>query len=222
VLVSETRVHPESVRWFLHTPQPNIPHVAEIGYYNKRRGWSVLAASNAVRTPPAGPSADRGFELATLAPDGAMERHDTIKEFAQPGGLPGSGTWRDEHNLNSLNPAGTNSLTDASGSWGLALSSPGIRSWSLLDSPSSPQGGACPPAFRLVVDAELTVYGSTDPAAVLQIGNQTVPLAADGSFRVRFAFPDGLQVLPIKAISAETGEQRTVELRFSRHTEAGG
>jgi hypothetical protein len=51
------------------------------------------------------------------------------------------------------------------------------------------------------------------------MGDRPVPIEADGSFRFRWAFPDGIQVVPIKAISAETGEERTAELRFSRHTE---
>ena len=65
-LVSETRLHPESVRWLVHVPVPNAPYAAEIGFYNQRRVWSPLAAASPVRTPPAGqwhssaPSASSG------------------------------------------------------------------------------------------------------------------------------------------------------------------
>jgi hypothetical protein len=210
------------VRWLLHTPEPHVPCVAEIGFYDKHHRWSTLAESNAVRTPPAGPSGDRGFELATLAADGSIRRHGTIKEWSRPPGLAASATWWRDPGSSVEAAAGSSSPTLPSSLPSESLASPGIHTWSSLDSSielSSPQGGARPPAFRLVVDAELTVYGSTQPGATLQMGDRPVPIEADGSFRFRWAFPDGIQVVPIKAISAETGEERTAELRFSRHTE---
>ncbi len=133
-LVSETRVHPESVRWLLHTPEPHVPCVAEIGFYDKHHRWSTLAESNAVRTPPAGPSGDRGFELATLAADGSIRRHGTIKEWSRPPGLAASATWWRDPGSSVEAAAGSSSPTLPSGLPSESLASPGIHAWSSLDS----------------------------------------------------------------------------------------
>ncbi len=53
-------------------------------------------------------------------------------------------------------------------------------------------------SFWFVADAQLIVYGATDPAAQLTISGKPVPLAADGTFRLEMAFPDGRQVYPIQ------------------------
>ena len=54
-------------------------------------------------------------------------------------------------------------------------------------------------SFWLVADAEVIVYGATDPAATLRIGEEIVPLAADGE------------------------QRRSITLEFSRRTpDAGG
>jgi hypothetical protein len=43
-------------------------------------------------------------------------------------------------------------------------------------------------------------------------------LQPDGSFRCRFALPDGFYELPVVAIKADNTEGRTAELSFSRGT----
>ena len=48
-------------------------------------------------------------------------------------------------------------------------------------------GGVAPRqrSFWLVADAELIVYGATDPSARLTIGGEEVPLSTDGTFRIQ-------------------------------------
>ena len=72
--------------------------------------------------------------------------------------------------------------------------------------------------FWLVADAELIVYGSTDPEAKLTIGDQEVPLSNDGTFRLQVPFRDGVQKYPIEA-SVQEGEQtRKITMQFERIT----
>jgi ABC-type phosphate transport system substrate-binding protein len=72
--------------------------------------------------------------------------------------------------------------------------------------------------FWLVADAELIVYGATEPTASLTIGGEPIKLSADGTFRLQMSFQDGNLRFPIMAV-AEDGEQmRQVELRFDRQT----
>ena len=84
---------------------------------------------------------------------------------------------------------------------------------------SSPTGGEQlrPVGFWLNVNAELIVYGATDPNARLTLGGQAIQLRPDGTFSCRFALPDGQFELPVAAESP-SGEKRQVRLLFGRST----
>lgn len=93
-----------------------------------------------------------------------------------------------------------------------------------VSSPSSPFGGdqAGGVGFWLNINAELIVYGATEPNATVTIGGQPVELQPDGSFSYRFALPDGQYELPIVAVSAANADGRSVDLRFTRETTCCG
>jgi hypothetical protein len=99
-----------------------------------------------------------------------------------------------------------------------ALAGPG--GLSSASSLSSPTGGApaAPGEFWLNVNAELIVYGATDPNASVTLGGQVVKLRPDGSFSFRFALPDGQYELPVTAVSADGTEARHADLHFRRAT----
>jgi hypothetical protein len=75
--------------------------------------------------------------------------------------------------------------------------------------------------FWFNVNAELIVYGATDPSATVTIGNRAIRLRRDGTFSYRFALPDGYYELPSVATSLD-GESRRANLRFSRSSEYDG
>ena len=88
---------------------------------------------------------------------------------------------------------------------------------------SSPLGAEAPgrKAFWFNVNAELVVYGATEPGAQVTLGGRRVALRPDGTFSFRFALPDGSYTVPLAA-TAVHGEVRQVELIFARATEHGG
>jgi len=88
---------------------------------------------------------------------------------------------------------------------------------------SSPEGGRpeWPTGFRLSVNAELVIYGATEPTANLVIGGRVVPLRPDGTFSFRFSLPDGDYELAVTATSTQD-ERRGAVLKFSRCTEHEG
>jgi hypothetical protein len=88
---------------------------------------------------------------------------------------------------------------------------------------SSPEGGELPArqGFWLNVNAELIVYGATDPGAQVTIGGRPIQLRPDGTFSCRLALPDGSHQLTVGAVSPE-GDARGVELRFYRSTTSHG
>jgi hypothetical protein len=86
---------------------------------------------------------------------------------------------------------------------------------------SSPPGGQAgrPKGFRFNVNAELVIYGATEPNAKVTLGGHEIKLRADGTFSFRFALPDGQYDLPAVAVSADGTDGRAAELKFSRATE---
>jgi hypothetical protein len=89
------------------------------------------------------------------------------------------------------------------------------------EQPSS-AGGAAPRAFWFNVNAELIVYGATEPDARVSIAGRAVRLRPDGTFSLRFALPDGRFELPIVAIAAQDDDGRSAVLKLSRQTEHWG
>jgi hypothetical protein len=87
--------------------------------------------------------------------------------------------------------------------------------------PPTPPSPAAPPGFWFQVNAELVVYGATEPDAVVTIGGRRIRLRPDGSFSYRFALPDGSYELPIQAVAVH-GDSRSADLRFSRDTQYDG
>jgi hypothetical protein len=96
------------------------------------------------------------------------------------------------------------------------ISSPGISS-----SPTSPFGGAAAKSkgFWFNVNAELIIYGATEPDAKVTLGGHEIKLRSDGTFSFRFSLPDGKYDLPAVAVSADGTDGRAAELKFSRETE---
>ncbi|MBE9188310.1 DUF4912 domain-containing protein [Microcoleus sp. LEGE 07076] len=80
-----------------------------------------------------------------------------------------------------------------------------------------------PRQFWLVADAELIVYGATEPNATVYVGGQPIKLNADGTFRFQMSFQDGLIDYPIFAVAADGEQNRAIHMKFERETpERGG
>jgi hypothetical protein len=72
--------------------------------------------------------------------------------------------------------------------------------------------------FWFQVEAELIVYGATEPGAKVTLQGEPVTLRPDGTFTVRMALPNGRQIIPAVAISPDGLEERTIVLAVERNT----
>ncbi|HUB66465.1 MAG TPA: DUF4912 domain-containing protein [Candidatus Methylacidiphilales bacterium] len=76
--------------------------------------------------------------------------------------------------------------------------------------------------FHMHVNAELIIYGGTEPTAKVRIDGHDITLSKDGTFSYHFVFPDGQFHIPIAATSADGVETRSALLSFLRMTDLEG
>lgn len=75
-----------------------------------------------------------------------------------------------------------------------------------------------PRKFWLVADAELIVYGATEPDATVTIGGVPIQLTEEGTFRFQTSFQDGTIEYPIMAVAADGEQSRNIHMTFERQT----
>ncbi|MGE5308877.1 MAG: DUF4912 domain-containing protein [Deltaproteobacteria bacterium] len=72
--------------------------------------------------------------------------------------------------------------------------------------------------FWMIVDCELIVYGATEPDAKVTVQGKPIRLRPDGTFTLRYSLPDGEQVIPVRAESADEVEERVITPIVNRQT----
>ena len=216
--LQELVVDQQASEWFLPVPVDGRDYRVELGYRLRHGGWYSLAFSAVAQVPALEPSqrvADAFVPfsldqpLAAPAPEvsigGGGVPHEQIYQIATAAGA-------------RSRRVGSEILHEAEGGahQGL-LNDSGAGVWASGRSESG-SGLVRQRSFWLVADAELIVYGATDPAASLFIGDQQVALSADGTFRVHVPFRDGQQLYPIRAIASDGEQERSIRLEFERST----
>ena len=176
--------------WYINVPQPNRTYVVDIGYLAPDGKFVVMARSNAVTTPREGPSDIIDEEWMTI---------DFERIYALSGGF---GIGKSSAEVKKLMEK--------------HLKAQRASGW--VSSVSSPFGGPRERPFFLVANTELIVYGATEPTAKLFVQGKRVNLRRDGTFSLRFALPDGRQVIPIEAVRDDEAEKRAITPIVERHT----
>ena len=221
--------------WYVPIPVSDRQYSLDIGYRTADGRWLVLARSTSVRIPPVYPSdwiddifltvnwdEDlKGKTLYTLVPPSQKQApvadnpiYDEIFGMAEgvesqriAGSLYGSmqhapAPAAPEEAISSyVFPSGVGMWASGSGI-GFSASAPPIR----------------PRKFWLVADAELIVYGATEPDATVTIGGRPIKLNPDGTFRFQMSFQDGLIDYPIMAVAADGEQTRNIHMKFNRET----
>ncbi len=226
--------------WYLPVPVSDRDYAVEIGYLTPDGRWLILARSTPVRIPPVYPSdwiddkfmavgwdEDlRGKTLVELVPPSeAMVAasnpiYDQIFGMAKSaeaqrvaGSLFGSMHQVPEQAISSfVFPSGMG-MWSASG-MGLTMSGVGMSGVGF----SASMPPIRPRQFWLIADAELIVYGATEPDATVTIGGRPIKLNPDGTFRFQMSFQDGLIDYPIMAVAADGEQTRSIHMKFERET----
>ena len=117
----------------------------------------------------------------------------------------------------SSNPAAANQPSAPAPGARETISSAELTPERPTENPAEKQRG-----FWFNVNAELVIYGATEPTAQVTIGGRPIKLRADGTFGYRFALPDGNFELPVVAIARDHSDGRAAKLTFTRATEYRG
>jgi hypothetical protein len=226
--------------WYLQLPISDRDYMVEIGYLSGDGRWLLLAQSNTVRIPPVYPSdwqEDhfmtvgwqenlKGKTLITLV-DPRLKTseeeglHADMYSLSQPSELQriaGSLFGSMQHVPGSVVPQQSlSSYIFPSGvGMGMVPTMSGMNMSGVGFSASAPP--IRPRQFWLVADAELIVYGATEPDATVTIGGNPIHLTPEGTFRFQTSFQDGTIEYPIMAVAADGEQSRWVHMTFERQT----
>jgi hypothetical protein len=184
--------------WYLNVGRPDHAYRIAIGVLTRSGAFHVLVRSNAVRTPRDSYSPVTDEEWTT-PPEAFRRLYESSRELGVHG--------------------------RSSAELGLLLRERLSADWSsgMLGSMASGvplRAAAERPGFWFILDAELIVYGATEPNAKVTVQGRPVALRPDGTFTLRFQLPDGTQVIDATAISADSVFRKTITPTVRRETHA--
>lgn len=176
--------------WYLQMPTPDRAWCIDLGVVTASGDFVLIARSNTVTTPRDTLSTRVDEDQKWDAPDQAAAEMYRISGGYKVNELAGSesiGALLAQHLASNL-------------SSGAVASSSNI--------PRNDQ--AAGKDFWLVVNTELIVYGATEPDAKVTLQGLPLTLRPDGTFSVRFALPDGEQVIPVHAVNADGDMEKKI------------
>jgi len=179
--------------WYINVGSPDRSWIVDIGIVTKKGSFYPLARSNIIKTPRYGMS-DK------LDAEWMMPEDDYWKMFGLSGGFGvGKGSLEVREMVKKRLEEQITSAQISSG--------------------ASFYRKMQERKFWLVVNTELIVYGATEPDAKLTVQGKEIKLHPDGTFTLRFALPDGKQVIPVEAASSDGIDRRKITPIVTRKTE---
>lgn len=192
-IVRDIEIHGGCNNWYIDVGSPPKSFRVDIGYLSPRGRFFVIARSNVVSTPAANVSDSIDQNWSDLD----TRKADRI--FAMSSGYDPSASSLEVKQLleeRLRRPMGSPSVTSfGSGAFGNRNRK-----------------------FWFQIDAELIVYGSTEPNARVTLQGEPVKIRPDGTFTMRYSLPDSRQIIPAVAASADGVEERTIVLAVERNT----
>lgn len=172
----------DASNWYINIGEPNRSWCVDLGVIASDGRFVLIARSNVVTTPR-----DRASDIVD-------EEWMTLEEeFAKLYGISGGFGGSSPHMVQLKKKLEERLQKElASGAVSSFVRPPLER------------------GFWLIVNTELIVYGATEPNATVTVQGQSIKLNRDGTFSLRFALPEGEQVIPVKAVSQDRQEERTI------------
>ena len=228
--------------WYLPIPVSDRDYVADIGYRCADGRWLILARSASVSIPPVYPSDWIEDAFITVNWEDSLEGK-TLYNLVPPAkkqAMGGDPTAQGDRLYDAVfgMTRNTESMRMAGSLFGSMQQTPeaavssyifpsGVGMWAIPTASGQNMSGAGfsgdvipnkPRKFWLVADAELIVYGATEPDATVTIGDRQIELNPDGTFRFQMSFQDGVIDYPIKAVAVDGEQTRSIHMNFERET----
>jgi hypothetical protein len=241
----------DSRNWYVPVNKAATSYHAELGYWRHDGQFHVVSHSREATTPPDAVSADTTARFVTIPIDisfhdlfniirGHMRAGEALADALHRLQLAGFrfpfklglelGPWTAEQSAELEQILGGDlfrriqmgsfeisewlrrRMQEELSSGMFSAFSPSGSSWS-----AAPQKG-----FWFAVNAELIIYGATEPDAKVTVDGKPIKLRSDGTFSFHYSFPDGQYKLPVVAVSKDGDDKREVQLTFERQSRAKG
>ena len=178
--------------WYIEVGAPGRSWCVDIGFRLRNGSFFMMARSNCVTTPLDGPSWITDEEW--MIPDDKFAR------------LYGMG----------LGFGPSSQLKKVKKGY---IGSPGLFS---ITSPSrKPKNGKRQRNFRVSVNTELIVRGTTEPDAHVTVRAEPIQLNSDETSQLRLSLPDGKQTVPVEVRSSDGQEHQAVTPIVLKETRQG-
>lgn len=227
--------------WYLPVPVSDRDYTVEVGYVCDDGRWLMLCRSAPVRIPPVYPSDWVEDKFLTIDWNQDL-RGRTFAKLVPPSqkaaAAQGAETGNELYDEMFVQAQSAESMRIAGSLFGSMHQAPeqavssfvfpsGAGLWALPTASGINMSGAgmfasAPPPkprkFWLVADAELIVYGATEPDATVTIDGKPIELEPDGTFRFHVSFQDGVLRYPIVAVAKDGEQMRSIHMDFERKT----
>ena len=241
----ELTLNPAARNWFIQVDRASTDYYAEFGYYDHQGNFITTSRSYPVRTPADRPSSRTDARFVTIPFHIRFhELFEMVKAYFKDGeeladvlhrlqldGFP----FPFDYERMAVEEGVLEDVFGKDLFRRIRMGSEVVTEWfqrrlreeqaAGLFSMSSPFGASfgAPTSrgFWFNVNAELVVYGATEPNARVVFDGKKIALKQDGTFRFQFALPDGSYDVPIAATSGDQAETRRVALHFERNTSEG-
>ncbi len=195
-VVRDIEIHGAVNTWYIDVADPPRSYQVDIGYVVPGGKFHVLARSNVVTTRP-GPSYQWWPKTQHQLPSLDWDR--VLALTLKDDGSADTDELRDYLEEKLDRPVGS-------------------RIRSRLGSSLSSFSEEVENALPLEIEAEVILYGTTLPGTRVTVRGEPVEVRADGSFVLRYPFPDRRQVFPVVAWSRDGTEHRTILVAVERNT----
>ncbi|MEI6631340.1 MAG: DUF4912 domain-containing protein [bacterium] len=190
----DIEINLEANNWYIDTGGPGRSWCVDVGLRLPNGDFITIVRSNTVRTPSEGPSWITDEEW--MIPEDMFARLYGMG-FGFGRSSPVGKGWQEKMKKEFFSSG--------------AVASVGMSSSPVKKPVKERQ-------FWMVVNTELIVYGATEPDAKVTVQGKGIRLRPDGTFTLRFALPDGRQVIPVQATSADAVETRTITPVVTKET----
>ncbi len=188
-------LHSMTRKYYMNVPTPGAAYIVDFGVRTDTGEFYTMLRSNKVSVP--------GDTMSNVVDEQWMTLADE-ESFRRLYQLSGGEIWKTLRGSEEFVTGRAPAPGISSG-----ISSFGASEESIQQKKRS---------FRLKLDAELIVYGSTEPDAEVYIDGEKIELNPDGTFSIRLSFPNGTIRIPVEAHSADGKEIREIEPTFYRIT----